>query len=146
MRQHLPSPPATSNSNIVGFTVQQNGEITDAPAKFHAHRNDFVIWLIGNTSGQKIAVSLSDFLRKQSDSDPKGQADDRVDDAFIWLVSSTIELEDGEARFIAARRDPAFQIRGLFHDAVSYTIEVRSLAGQNPFPTVTYDPDGDIKP
>src|SRR5262249_25368734 len=101
---------------------------------------------IGNTSGQKIAVSLSDFLRKDSDSDLKGQADDPVDNAFSWLVSNTVELEDGEARFIAARRDPAFQIRGLFHDAGSYTIQVRSLANQNPFPTVTYDPDGDIKP
>jgi hypothetical protein len=134
----LPSPPATSNPNIVGFTVGPDGAIQNAPAKFQAHRNDFVIWLIGNTSGQKIAVSLSDFLRKDSDDQPKG-TDPVV--PFIWLVSDTVELDDGEAGFIAARRDPTFHIRGLFHDAVSYTIHV-----QSPTFDIEYDPDGDIKP
>lgn len=131
--------------NVIGVPIGVDGAIANPPTKFEAHKNDFVLWVFGNTSGQPITVTLMDFCRKKSDGDDKGDPGDPVM-PFTWLVSNIVQIEDKQLGLIAAQRDPNFKPRGMLHDAVSYTIRVESRAPQNPFAPIDYDPDGDIKP
>ena len=141
----LKSPQGHDHTTFLGFNVGQNGLIANAPTKFQVFPGDNIIWAIGNTSGQPITVTLMDFFRKTSDGDDKGDPNDPVM-PFNWLVSNILQLEDKQQGFIVAARDPAYRVRGFFHDALSYTIRVESRAPSNPFDSIDYDPDGDIKP
>ena len=123
----------------IGFTVQQNGDINDAPRKFVAGPDEIVTWLIGNAGGQSIRVTLKQFLRKKKHTDSTGDPADRVE-PFIWYGSPSVTVSANQAGIIAGRRDPAYHRRDLV-DVLSYTIQV-----DGPFGTIEYDPDGDIKP
>ena len=134
---------ATDHPTVVGFTIVDGGDLPDvgAPTKFVAAPNDIVLWVVGNTSGYTITVTLTDFLRKKHPADPKGTIQPETP-PFIWLVSDTVVVDDGKVGFIAGRRNPDYQTQSfLFHDFLSYTIHVQSTAFD-----FEYDPDGDIKP
>jgi hypothetical protein len=144
-KQKLKSADSDPHPNLIGVAIGANGAITNPPTRFAAHPDDIVVWAIGNTSGQPITVTLFEFDRKKSDGDDKGDPNDGVM-PFNWLVSNIVQIEDQALGLIAAQRDPNFKIKGVFHDRVSYTIRVESRAAVNPFPSIDYDPDGDIKP
>ena len=136
------------HANVIGVAIGKDGGIVNPPTKFEAHKNDIVLWVFGNTSGQPITVTLMDFNRKKLIDDDKGDSGDPVM-PFTWLVSNIVQIADQQLGFIAAQRDPNFKIRGFLGvgpDAVSYTIRVESRATQSPFPAIDYDPDGEIKP
>ena len=133
------------NPNVIGVAIGKDGAIDNPPTKFEAHKNDFVLWVFGNTSGQPITVTLMDFNRKTKESADKG---DEPVMPFTWLVSNIVQIEDKQLGLIGAQRDPNYQIQGLFgiHDTVTYTIRVESRATTKPFDPIDYDPDGEIKP
>jgi len=141
VKKHVrkPSGPATNHPTVVGFTVGLNGDIAYAPTMFEARSNDIVMWVVGNTSGEQITVTIKDFLRKKvfAQDDTKGV--DAVK-PFLWIGSNTLQLDNNETGIIAGRRDPDYGV-GFLPDHVSYTITVTSASFD-----IDYDPDGDIKP
>src|SRR5262245_14889342 len=123
----------------VGFRVEANGDIKEAPRKFAAGPDEIVTWIVGNAGGQPIEVTLKKFLRKKKHDDPTGDPKDQVE-PFIWYGSEAVTVGGNQAGIIAGRRDPAYKRRD-FVDVLSYTIQV-----DGPFGSIEYDPDGDIKP
>lgn len=130
---------------VVRITVGPDGAIDDLPKKFVAGQKgrDFVTWEITNASGQPIAVTVSDFLRRAKHSDDVGRL---VVNPFVWLNSDTVTLQDGEEGFIDGRINAAYERHDRVFDSLSYSIIVESRATTGAFETIDYDPDGDIKP
>jgi hypothetical protein len=140
-KKKLKSGPHGHQPTVLGFTVESNGEITTAPARFVAAENDVVLWVIGNVSGQLITVTVTEFLLKDNNDDEKGK--DEVH-PFIWIGSNMLELAHSKVGVIAGLRDPNYRTKSkLFHDHLSYNIVVRSDAFNE---DIVWDPDGEIKP
>jgi len=128
-----PSPVALLPPVVIGFTVAGNGNLSNIPTRFSVGSNEMVLWLVGNTSGHPVTVSLTNFLFNNSN----------AVQPFAWVLSDTLQLNDGHAGFIAGLKNPAYKQQGLI-DPVKYTIHVQ--ADDNGFTPQDYDPDGDIKP
>jgi hypothetical protein len=130
-----PSPEADRPQQVIGFTVLAQGHIPTMPTKFHAATNELVLWVVANTSGSPVTVSLQNFLldNKPVDIQP-----------LLWLISNTVAVENGKTGLIAGLRNPAYKMKHLIRDNVKYTIHV--AADDNAFPPADHDPDGDIKP
>ena len=125
----------------VGFTVEPNGVIKEAPRRFLAGKNEIVTWIVGNASGEDITVTLDTFLRRDDDDDETGNPNDPLPDVFIWIGSNAVTLSKGQTGIIAGRVNPKHKFKGFGKDDVSYTIRVKAKNW-----TEEYDPDGDIKP
>lgn len=134
----------------IGFTVEPKGEISEAPRRFLAGKNEIVTWIIGNASGEPITVTLDRFLRRDDDDDEVGNPKDEVY-PFRWIglvppkqfpyPPPTLQLAVGQTGIIAGRVDSKYKFKGFGKDDLSYTIRVAGSFG-----TVEHDPDGDIKP
>jgi hypothetical protein len=155
--KHLPSGKPTHHPTTLGFNVENGGVIQEkgAPARFIVSKNEIVTWVIGNTSGGPITVTLLDFKFKPlTSNEPKGSVD-ITPQPFIWLGSDTVALAPQQVGFLAGVLSPDYDHHNHlgFHDHLTYTIAVRSLSDpSNPqeqpnfFEDVDYDPDGEIKP
>lgn len=143
----LPSPPVSLQPNTPRIEVGPGGKIDPkrAPARFFISQkfSEIVVWVVMNKSGQPITVTIVDFLRKKDMFEKKGT--EQLPTCLQWLTGASVQVESGQVGFLAGFVDPHYQMKGLL-DHVSYTIQVRSRAGTNPFPDFDYDPDGDIKP
>src|SRR5262245_29948357 len=83
----------------VGFTVEKNGVINEAPRRFLAGKNEIVTWIVGNASGEEITVSLDTFLRRDEDDDETGT---QPVFPFVWMSTGDpqkpckLKLADGQ--------------------------------------------------
>jgi hypothetical protein len=141
----LPSPLVSLHPNTPRINVGPGGVIdpNDAPARFLVGQRErgTVVWVVTNTSGKPITVTLTDFMLKNGMFDKKGTV---PVPCMQWLTgSAAVQVDDGKTALLGAMIHPDYKLKGIF-DHVSYTIQVRSQAGA--FDDVDYDPDGDIKP